>query len=84
MMTFYILYSQSIDNYYVGATTDEMKERLRRHNSSHKKGFTGRASDWEVVYSEEFPLKEQAFAREREVKSWKSRKRIEKLTGKAS
>jgi putative endonuclease len=42
-------------------------------------GFTGQVDDWEVVYTEEFATKELAYAREREVKSWKNRKRLEKL-----
>ena len=78
MPDLYILYSNKLDNFYVGATCDDIKERLRRHNSNHK-GFTGRVSDWEVVYSEKFDSKESAFAREKEVKKWKSRKMIEHL-----
>jgi len=45
------------------------------------KGFTGSGSDWKVVYSEAFSTKDLAYAREREVKKWKSRKLIEKLAG---
>jgi len=75
---FYILYSFQIDKYYIGHTAGELTERLRRHNSNHK-GFTGTAHDWKVVYFEEFPSKTEAYAREREVKSWKSRKKLEQL-----
>ena len=78
MYTFYILYSVVRDRYYIGHTGDQMAERLRRHQSDHK-GFTGGAGDWEVVYTAYFETKELAYAREREVKSWKSRKRIELL-----
>ncbi|AEL26192.1 GIY-YIG nuclease family protein [Cyclobacterium marinum] len=67
------------NRYYIGATCDELKERVRRHNSHHKKGFTGTVNDWELVYSEDFKSKEEAFSREREVKKWKSRKKIETL-----
>ena len=63
----------------MGATCDEISERLRRHNTRHKKGFTGRATDWELVYFELFETKEDAFLREKEVKNWKSKARIEKL-----
>ncbi|VBB47344.1 Excinuclease ABC C subunit domain protein (fragment) [uncultured Paludibacter sp.] len=79
MCTFYILYSKNTDKYYVGATCDDMSERLRRHNAKHKKGFTGKSSDWKIAYCEHFENKEQAFNREKEVKKWKSRIRIEKL-----
>ena len=78
MATFYILYSYSIDKYYIGATCDDMGERLRRHNSKHK-GFTSRATDWIVVYSENYDTRQAAFSREKEVKQWKSRRQIEQL-----
>ncbi|MBW3470020.1 GIY-YIG nuclease family protein [Arthrospiribacter ruber] len=72
---FYILYSKCSDRFYIGHTCDILEERLRRHRSNHK-GFTGTQSDWELVYSEPYPDKKSAYAREREVKSWKSRKKI--------
>ncbi len=78
MCTFYILFSKSKDKFYVGATCDSIDERIRKHNSNHK-GFTGNTYDWELVYSEIFDSKEEAFAREKEVKNWKSRNRILKL-----
>jgi putative endonuclease len=55
-----------------------MEERLRKHNTNHK-GFTGKTNDWIIVYTEGFSTKDQAYACEREVKKWKSRKRIEDL-----
>ena len=78
MWTFYILYSEFLDKYYVGHTGDSLLQRLRRHNTDHK-GFTGGVGDWKVVYTESFNSKEEAYRREREVKKWKSRKLIEKL-----
>ncbi|MBL7842810.1 MAG: GIY-YIG nuclease family protein [Cyclobacteriaceae bacterium] len=75
---FYILYSSTAGKYYVGHTTEDLGERLRKHNSHHK-GFTGKFNDWQVVYYEAFTTKEEAYKREREVKSWKSKKRVEHL-----
>jgi len=75
---YYILYSESANQYYVGCTGDDINERIRRHNSQHK-GFTGKTHDWKLVYTEQYADKHEAFAREREVKSWKSRKKIEAL-----
>ncbi|NGX84504.1 GIY-YIG nuclease family protein [Aequorivita sp. KMM 9714] len=48
----YILYSQTLDKYYVGSTED-VSHRLREHLWNHK-GFTSRAKDWELKYSEFF------------------------------
>ena len=76
---FYILYSKQADKFYVGHTSN-VDERLRKHNSHHK-GFTGMGDDWQVVYSETFATKTEAYSREREVKSWRSRKMIQKLIG---
>ncbi len=78
MFKVYILYSKNIDRYYIGYTSDILTERLRRHNSNHK-GFTGKIGDWEIIYTEDYTLKEDATKREREIKNWKSRKKIELL-----
>ncbi|MCB2194933.1 MAG: GIY-YIG nuclease family protein [Bacteroidetes bacterium] len=74
---FYILYSETLDRYYIGHTSD-LEDRLEKHNSNHK-GFTGKANDWKVFYSERFLSKELAYTREREVKKWKSRKKLIKM-----
>jgi putative endonuclease len=74
----YILFSKQLDKYYVGATSDDITERLRKHNSNHK-GFTGGQGDWIIVHLEFFNSKSETFAREKQIKKWKSRKLIEKL-----
>jgi putative endonuclease len=76
--SFYILHSSTLNRYYVGHTGDDLQERLRRHNSNHK-GFTGKIGDWVIVYIETYPAKTAAYQREREIKGWKSRKKIELL-----
>ncbi|MCB9224198.1 MAG: GIY-YIG nuclease family protein [Crocinitomicaceae bacterium] len=74
----YILYSTSIDHYYIGYTGDNINERIKKHNSNHK-GYTGKTDDWNLVYKECYNSKSEAIQREKEIKSWKSRKMIEKL-----
>jgi putative endonuclease len=75
---FYILYSATANKFYIGHTTEPVDERLRKHNSYHT-GFTGTFRDWKIVYIERYPSKLEAFARERKVKGWKSKKRVEDL-----
>ena len=77
----YILFSDSLNKYYIGFTRDDVQERLRKHNSNHK-GFTGGLGDWEIKYTEEYKTKEEAMKREKQIKNWKSRKLIEKLIAK--
>ena len=69
-----------MDRYYTGYTQD-IEERLKRHLSDHK-GYTSKAKDWQVVYQENYDSKTDAYKRERQIKSWMSRKKIEELIGK--
>ena len=79
IFTVYILYSFTLDRYYVGYTGDLLEERIRKHNSSKKKGFTKTATDWNAVYTETFSSKQEAMKRESGIKAKKSRKYIEML-----
>ena len=79
MYFFYILYSPSLDKFYIGTTAD-LSGRVRRHNSRHK-GFTGQGNDWLWIYAEIYPNRSAALKRERYVKAQKSRIFLEKLTG---
>lgn len=64
--TVYILYSASLDKYYVGFTSD-LEERIRKHNTNHK-GFTGRDNgDWKLRWKEVYSSKSEAMFRERRI-----------------
>ena len=76
--TVYILHSSSLNKFYVGHTGDDLGQRIRRHLSDHK-GYTGKAKDWSLVYSEIFEEKVAAGRREREIKGWKSSAKIKGL-----
>ena len=73
----YIIYAQSIDQYYVGQT-DNLNDRLFRHNNSGSKS-TKKAKDWVLKHSESYTDRSKAVARESEIKKKKSRKYIENL-----
>ena len=45
----YIIYSEIIDQYYIGETKD-VKQRVSQHNNHlFKKSFTSRAMDWNLI-----------------------------------
>ena len=67
MCSVYILFSKKSNKFYTGFTCDNLLERLRKHNSNHK-GFTGRADDWNIAFSEEFETKSQALKKEKMIK----------------
>jgi putative endonuclease len=76
----YLLFSVSRNVYYVGYTGDDLSERIRKHNTNDN-GFTGKCTDWQLVYKEAYTLKIEAMKREKQIKNWKSRKLIEQLIG---
>ncbi len=76
----YILFSESKNKFYIGFTSN-LEERVIRHNQKSK-GFTGSVNDWKVVYTENYETKELAHKRELQIKSWKSRIKIQELISK--
>ncbi|MFN3138420.1 MAG: GIY-YIG nuclease family protein [Allomuricauda sp.] len=75
----YIIYSKSLDRYYVGHSQD-LEDRMNRHNSGRSK-YTKTAKDWEVKYTERYFTRSEAMNREKDIKRKKSRKYIEFLVG---
>jgi len=73
----YILFSETKNRFYIGFTS-EMEQRIMRHNQKSK-GFTGNVNDWKIVYTEKYDSKEEAYKRELQIKSWKSRIKIQEL-----
>jgi GIY-YIG catalytic domain len=56
MFTTYILYSKTLNKFYIGFTSGDVAARLTKHLANHN-GFTARAKDWTIVYTEQFLLK---------------------------
>ncbi|SMP25295.1 putative endonuclease [Flavobacterium hercynium] len=75
--TVYILFSESKNKFYIGFTSN-LEDRIIRHNQKSK-GFTGNVNDWKIVYTENYQSKELAHKRELQIKSWKSRIKIQEL-----
>ena len=73
----YILKSLKDGTFYVGSTQD-LSERLNRHNQGRTK-YTKPKRPWELVYHEEHPDRSSAVKRELEIKTRKSKRFIEKL-----
>ena len=73
----YILKSAKNSRYYIGYT-ENMLSRLSLHNAK-KVTSTKHDTPWELFHVEEFKTEKEAINRERQIKSWKSRKAIERL-----
>ncbi len=65
----YILKSPISSRHYIGHTSD-LSQRLREHNSG-KSRYTKAHTPWEIVYTETYTTKQDAYAREMQIKSYK-------------
>ena len=77
MFIVYILKSQIKERYYIGCTSN-LKRRILEHNSG-KTRSTKAYMPWQLVYEEYFSSEQQAFIREKEIKSYKSGIKFKKL-----
>ena len=77
----YILWSQSLDQYYIGSSSDP-ERRVYFHNvgkSGGKRAFTKRASDWKIAWKKLYESREEALRAEKKIKQQKSRTYIEEV-----
>ena len=77
----YIIYSGSLDRYYVGSC-ESLEKRLHDHQVGHS-NYTKQGKPWILKWSKSFDSRQQAVAEERRIKAKKSRKYIEFLIGTA-
>ena len=73
----YILYSERSDRYYIGHTAD-LAARLHEHNAGRVRSTKG-YRPWNIMYQEVFDTKQNAFRRERQIKSYKHGEVFQKL-----
>lgn len=72
----YILASQRNGTLYTGVTTD-LRARLRQHRDRLVPGFTSRYGVVLLVYAERHDLIAQAIQRERNIKHWSRRWKLD-------
>ena len=74
----YILYSNKIDKYYIGATSN-LQNRVSFHNSEFNKIWSKSGQPWKLAFSKQFETSNEAFSAEKFIKKQKSRTFIQKL-----
>ncbi|TAN12069.1 MAG: GIY-YIG nuclease family protein [Chitinophagaceae bacterium] len=76
----YILYSPTLDRFYVGESSDP-QQRLKWHNEHvFKNAYTKSGDDWHLVLTLEFSDRKNARRIERYIKSMKSSSFIKRLS----
>lgn len=61
-------------SYYVGHT-DDLDKRIQEHEDGTCGGYTATRRPVELVFVDEFPTREDALARERQLKGWRRAKK---------
>ena len=75
----YILYSPSLDKYYVGETED-IELRIKQHTTNfYKNSFTSKSSDWILKIAIEVKSKSMAIQIEKHIKRKGNREFKEKV-----
>ena len=77
----YIIYSTTIDKYYIGQCED-LEKRLSDHNNS-RSTYTKNGQPWALKWSKQSDTRSEAIAEERRIKKKKSRKYVEWLISSA-
>lgn len=72
MQYLYILYSSTVNQYYIGETHNTAQRLLKHNNRSYEGSFTKIATDWEIVLEFECVSRHQAIYLEKFIKKMKS------------
>ena len=67
-------------SYYTGHT-DNLELRVVKHQQGVFSGYTSKRLPVKLVFFSEFPTRDDAFARERQIKGWSRRKKEALIVG---
>jgi predicted GIY-YIG superfamily endonuclease len=77
-MSFWVYILKCSDTTYYTGHTDNLEKRISEHQSGITAGYTSKRLPIRLVFSSEFHSRDEALARERQIKGW-SRKKKEAL-----
>ena len=80
-MSFWVYILRCADNSYYTGHTDNLEQRIAKHEAGEIEGYTSTRLPVKVVFSEEFPTREEALACERQIKGWSRRKKEALMRG---
>ena len=80
-MTFYAYLLRCNDGSYYAGHTDDIDIRIAQHSSGALGGYTARRLPVELVWSDQFATRDEAFAAERRIKGWSRAKKEALIVG---
>ena len=80
-MSFYVYILRCADGSYYLGHTDDLEARIAAHHMGAIEGYTRTRRPVTLVFADEFPSREDALARERQVKGWSRAKKEALIKG---
>ena len=80
-MSFWVYILRCADNSYYTGHIDNIEKRIAEHQAGEGGGYTSVRLPVVLVFSEEFPSREEALACERQIKGWGRRKKEALMRG---
>jgi len=80
-MGFWVYILECADKSYYTGHTDNLEKRMYEHEQNLWKCYTSKRLPIKVVYTCEFETRDDALARERQIKGWSRRKKESLIAG---
>ena len=80
-MPFYTYLLHCNDGSYYTGHTDDLEHRFAQHSSGALGGYTAKRLPVSLVWSQDFPTRDEAFAAERQIKGWGRAKKLALIKG---
>jgi len=74
-MGFWVYILQCADKSYYTGHTDNIEKRIGEHQTGNCDGYTNTRRPVKLVYTDEFPTREEALNHERQIKGWNRKKK---------
>ena len=80
-MSFWVYILQCADGSYYTGHTDDLETRMAGHRQRVFSGYTSTRLPLKLVFCDDFPTRDEAYARERQIKGWSRRKKQALISG---
>lgn len=80
-MPFYIYILRCADGSYYTGHTEDLEKRIDEHHMGAIPGYTQKRLPVELVFTDEFPSREDALDREKQIKGWSRSKKEALIAG---
>jgi predicted GIY-YIG superfamily endonuclease len=74
-MSFWVYILMCSDNSYYTGHTDNLEERITKHQVGEIAGYTSSRRPVNLIFTQEFPTREEALACEKQIKGWRRSKK---------